>query len=77
MHTAFTNERAQVPTPRYERSWIGNNIQLPFDMQEAIGAGIKRASLVSRGGAVCYAVCYLLCDSVALRGTDQEQRVEL
>jgi hypothetical protein len=40
---------------------------MPFDMQEAIGAGIKRASLVSRGGAVCYMQCAIFCTTALLR----------
>jgi hypothetical protein len=44
----------------WKRHWM------PFGMQEAIGAGIKRASLVSRGGAVCYMQCAIFCTTALL-----------
>jgi hypothetical protein len=39
---------------------------MPFDIQEAIGAGIKRAFLVSCGGAVCYMQCAIFCTTALL-----------
>ena len=45
---------------------------MPFGMQEAIGADVKRALLVSRGVAALYA-CAILYDSVALIATRRKQ----
>lgn len=47
-----------------------------FAMQEAIGADVKTALLVSRGGVQCViCMCYVLYDSVASKGTARKQRV--
>ena len=49
---------------------------MPFGMQEAIGAEVKRALLFSRGVAALYA-CAILYDSVALIATRRKQPVGL
>jgi len=49
---------------------------MPFGMQKAIGADVKRALLVSRGVAVLYA-CAILYDSVASMRTRRKQPVGL